>query len=145
LLYERLGDNDTAANYMELTIQQETGLSPDDDDDDTSTVAADGDVPGTASSRRTSTYSHKSNEAEEEQVGTGVTASTSKARLWLAKWALQHHDLDRADQLASELCQDGIEVDEAKAIIRDVHSRRVTMAFFTSIKRVHYSAVHNQK
>lgn len=126
LLYERLGDNDTAASYMELTVQQENGPSLEDDEDDSSTVAGDGNGLGAASSRRTSTYSHKSNEeTEEEQVGTGVTASTSKARLWLAKWALQRNDLDRADQLASELCQDGVEVDEAKAIMRDVHSRRV--------------------
>ncbi|KAI5289874.1 Anaphase-promoting complex subunit 23 [Ascosphaera aggregata] len=124
ILYERLGDGETAASYMELTVQQETGPSLDDEEDDASTVAGDGGVPGTASSRRTSSFSAKSNDQEEEQVGTGVTASTSKARLWLAKWALQHGDLDRADQLASELCQDGIEVDEAKALMRDVHSRR---------------------
>lgn len=52
-----------------------------------------------------------------------MTATTSKARLWLARWALRSGDLDRADQLAAELCQDGVEVEEAKALMRDVRAR----------------------
>jgi anaphase-promoting complex subunit 8 len=56
--------------------------------------------------------------------GIGVTATTSKARLWLARWAFRRGDFNRADQLAGELCQDGIEVEEAKALMRDVRARR---------------------
>ncbi|CAK44384.1 uncharacterized protein An02g10360 [Aspergillus niger] len=66
-LYERLGDDEEAASYMELTLQQE---------------------------------------------------------LWLARWSLRNGDLERADQLAGELCQDGVEVEEAKALMRDVRARR---------------------
>ncbi|CRG87501.1 Anaphase-promoting complex subunit 8 [Talaromyces islandicus] len=118
-LYERLGDDEEAAAYMELTLQQETGEveRPDTDSDD------DGDDKdsdnGAGVSRR------RSDDDDVEVVGgTGVTATTSKARLWLARWALRHGDLTRADQLAGELCQDGIEVEEAKALMRDVRARK---------------------
>ncbi|EEP79118.1 conserved hypothetical protein [Uncinocarpus reesii 1704] len=118
-LYERLGDEEEAAAYMELTLQQETGqMGRSDDYDDDTATDADG------ISRRTSTLTHQNDDLEDEPTGTGVTATTSKARLWLARWALRHHDLDRADQLASELCQDGVEVEEAKALMRDIRARR---------------------
>ncbi|KAK2794569.1 Anaphase-promoting complex subunit 23 [Onygenales sp. PD_12] len=127
-LYERLGDDEEAAAYMELTLQQETGqtgLDDEGDDDDD----GDGDGParggvGTSASRRTSSFTQKTDDADDEPTGTGVTATTSKARLWLARWSLKHGDLDRADLLAGELCQDGIEIEEAKALMRDVRARR---------------------
>ncbi|KAK2748540.1 Anaphase-promoting complex subunit 23 [Myotisia sp. PD_48] len=112
-LYERLGDEEEAADYMELTLQQETGQLENDDDD-----AKEKDA-----SRRTSSFTQH-DEAEDESRGIGVTATTSKARLWLARWALKHDDIDRADMLAGELCQDGVEVEEAKALMRDVRARR---------------------
>jgi anaphase-promoting complex subunit 8 len=120
-LYERLGDDEEAAAYMELTLQQETGEveRPDpgsDDDDDADDKNSDN---GAGAARR------RSDDGDVEVVGgTGVTATTSKARLWLARWALRHGDLTRADQLAGELCQDGIEVEEAKALMRDVRARK---------------------
>ena len=55
--------------------------------------------------------------------GTGVTTTTSKARMWLARWEFAKGNLTRAMELANELCQDGIEVEEAKALIRDVRAR----------------------
>ena len=55
--------------------------------------------------------------------GTGVTNTTSKARMWLAKWEFTHGRLARAMELANELCQDGVEVEEAKALIRDLRAR----------------------
>ena len=55
--------------------------------------------------------------------GTGVTAATSKARMWLAKHAMRTGDYTRAHQLATELCQDGVEVEEAKALVREVRVR----------------------
>lgn len=112
-LYERMGNEEDAAAYMELTLQQETGQTGRDDNGEN-----DGD-----DDRRASNFTHQSH-VEEEQSGTGVTATTSKARLWLARWALRQQDLERADQLAGELCQDGIEVEEAKALMRDVRARR---------------------
>ncbi|MCJ1310379.1 Anaphase-promoting complex subunit 23 [Agyrium rufum] len=56
-------------------------------------------------------------------AGTGVTNTTSKARMWLAQWAFAHREFKRAMQLANELCQDGVEVEEAKALIRDLRAR----------------------
>ncbi|OAG42747.1 hypothetical protein AYO21_03030 [Fonsecaea monophora] len=56
--------------------------------------------------------------------GTGTTATTSKARLWLARWCVKTGDLDRAERLAEELCMDGYEVEEAKGLVREVRGRR---------------------
>lgn len=127
-LYERLGDEDEAAAYMELTLQQETGQVPreeeyvssdneNDDDQDES-------ESGTTRPDRSTIQSSYNDDEEDMSHGTGVTATTSKARLWLARWALRNGDLDRADQLSGELCQDGVEVEEAKALMRDVRARR---------------------
>lgn len=55
--------------------------------------------------------------------GVGVTATTSKARMWLAKWEFAHEGFGRAMKLANELCQDGVEVEEAKALVRDLRAR----------------------
>ena len=55
--------------------------------------------------------------------GTGVTGTTSKARMWLARWEFARGGLARAMDLANELCQDGVEVEEAKALIRDLRAR----------------------
>lgn len=116
-LYERLGDEEEAAAYMELTLQQETGEIIRDNDSD-----SDNDNDEDSGCRR---KLYGNDDDDQEAVGgTGVTATTSKARLWLARWALRHGDLARADQLAGELCQDGVEVEEAKALMRDVRSRR---------------------
>lgn len=56
-------------------------------------------------------------------TGTGVTAATSKARMWLAKYTMRKGDYPRAMQLATELCQDGVEVEEAKALVRELRVR----------------------
>ena len=62
-------------------------------------------------------------EDETQSHGIGVTHTTSKARMWLARWELAHGGFQRAMELATELCQDGVEVEEAKALIRDVRAR----------------------
>jgi anaphase-promoting complex subunit 8 len=120
-LYERLGDEDEAAAYMELTLQQETGEidRPEPDSDEEDNIHSNNDRPPNADDGN-----ENDNNEPEAIGGTGVTATTSKARLWLARWALRQGDLTRADQLAGELCQDGIEVEEAKALMRDVRARR---------------------
>ncbi|KAF2153435.1 TPR-like protein [Myriangium duriaei CBS 260.36] len=56
-------------------------------------------------------------------AGTGVTQTTSRARLWLAKWAMARGEWARCMELANELCQDGFEVEEAKGLIKDVRGR----------------------
>ena len=55
--------------------------------------------------------------------GTGVTYITSRARMWLARWEFARGGLARAMELANELCEDGVEVEEAKALIRDLRAR----------------------
>jgi anaphase-promoting complex subunit 8 len=146
-LYERLGDEEEAAAYMELTLQQESGAPTNEDADDGDSSASehgsqsDADIEHSGDEDHDTAQRHRRNRkprakaesfaiqnddsiASETWNGTGVTATTSKARLWLAQYASRHGDLDRADQLASELCQDGIEVEEAKALMRDVRARR---------------------
>ena len=97
LMYEKLNDLDEAASYMEMTLAQEDGFTSNPEDGD-----------------------------EEEEIrgpGTGVTNTTSKARMWLARWEFGRGGLKRAMELANELCQDGVEVEEAKALIRDLRAR----------------------
>jgi anaphase-promoting complex subunit 8 len=55
--------------------------------------------------------------------GVGITPTTSKARLWLARWEFMRGMYQRAMELANELCQDGVEVEDAKALVRDIRSR----------------------
>ncbi|KAL8828669.1 MAG: hypothetical protein Q9170_006500 [Blastenia crenularia] len=95
MIYERLGDMEEAASYMELVMAQEEGpVNPD-----------------------------LTEEELEEGQGTGVTITTSRARMWLARWAVGREELGRAMELANELCQDGFEVEEAKALVRDLRAR----------------------
>ncbi len=97
LLYEKLDDLEEAASYMELTIAQE-GDQIDDEDE-------------------------RFNRGAERPQGTGATFTTSKARLWLARWEFSRGEFDRAMQLATELCEDGFEAEEAKALKRDCRAR----------------------
>jgi anaphase-promoting complex subunit 8 len=61
--------------------------------------------------------------SSEAAGGVGVTATTSKARLWLARWEYMRGMYQRAMELANELCQDGVEVEDAKALVRDIRAR----------------------
>ena len=97
-LYEKLDHIAEAASYMELTVAQEEG--PADEESDAGLE-----------------------EEEPRSGGTGVTATTSRARMWLARWEFSRGGLQKAMELANELCQDGTEVEEAKALIRDVRAR----------------------
>ncbi|CAK7267311.1 Anaphase-promoting complex subunit 8 [Sporothrix epigloea] len=114
LMYDQLEDHEEAKSYMELCMAQEEGESfsgekstlhrettgasgrPDDDDDP----------------------EEDSGEYGGGNEGTGVTPATSKARLWLARAAVSTGEYQTAIFLASELCQDGVEVEEAKALVR---------------------------
>lgn len=99
LMYEKLGEMEEAASYMEMTLAQEEGPAGEDEDED-------GEGRGTGTG-----------------TGTGVTNTTSKARMWLARWEFGRGGLERAMELCNELCMDGVEVEEAKALIRDVRAR----------------------
>ncbi|KAK6834579.1 hypothetical protein PG987_009273 [Apiospora arundinis] len=113
IMYESLDQDDDAKAYMEMCVAQEEGAPGDNvgesiviHNDDGSDEDGDG-REGGGNSRE----------------GTGVTAATSKARMWLAKHAMRIEDYTTANRLANELCQDGVEVEEAKALIREVRSR----------------------
>lgn len=114
LMNETLGEEEEARAYMELCVAQEDGNVENLGDDaavlsDTAGIYADEDAD--------------SGGIREKKQGTGVTTVTSKARMWLAKYAMRQGDYDSANRLANELCQDGQEVEEAKAIMREARSR----------------------
>ncbi|KAI9682432.1 MAG: Anaphase-promoting complex subunit 23 [Trizodia sp. TS-e1964] len=91
LMYEKLGNLQEAASYMELTLAQES---------------EGGDEDGAAAGQPM-----------------GITPTTSRARMWLAKWEVSRGELARAMELAKELRDDGVEVEEAKALIRELRSK----------------------
>lgn len=116
-MYEALDEEEDAKAYMEMCVAQEEGSADDNvgesitiHNDDGSDDDGDGGPPGTGGTSAV-------------REGTGVTAATSKARMWLARFAMRNEDYKTASRLANELCQDGVEVEEAKALIREVRSR----------------------
>ena len=113
-MYERLEDEEEARAYFEMCVAQEDGGADNLEAsvinihaDSTSSEGDSREVPGPSGGEK----------------GIGVTAATSKARMWLAKYAMRTHDYKRAMQLATELCHDGVEVEEAKALVREVRVR----------------------
>ncbi|KAL2887799.1 Anaphase-promoting complex subunit 8 [Ceratocystis lukuohia] len=150
LMHEQLDDIPTSKAYMELCMAQEVGgaaaaqalssdiqglhtgagnhsstsmresLSAADD-----TVMSDDDptshLPPTSTPAIPTAPSSSTDSGHVE--GTGVTAATSKARMWLARHALQTGEYVTASRLANELCEDGVEVEEAKALARDARAR----------------------
>lgn len=114
LMNESLGEEEEARAYMELCVAQEDGNVENLGDDDA--IRSDAAV---------GVFSDEADGGEdrEKKQGTGVTSVTSKARMWLARYAMRLGDYDAANRLANELCQDGQEVEEAKAIMREARSR----------------------
>ncbi|KAF7554218.1 hypothetical protein G7Z17_g3089 [Cylindrodendrum hubeiense] len=114
-MYDQLGEEVEAKSYMELCVAQEDGGA-----------AAEGDLAESIAIHNDSPPGSDNGADGEEKTGnegTGVTAATSKARMWLAKFAMRTSDYSTANRLAAELCQDGVEVEEAKALVREVRSR----------------------
>lgn len=109
LLYEKMGEMEEAASYMESTMAQEEG--PVTDSPDQREAEGIGGTPTRVGGGRGGS------------MGTGVTSTTSRARMWLAKWEFSQGNLARAMDLARELCHDGWEVEEAKALVRDLRGR----------------------
>lgn len=103
--------------------RQERGL-------DEESMQTEDDVGGDGDTEILSSPSTPSSDEEDEDAdgedgfGTGTTATTSKARLWLARYAFKSMDLERAERLAEELCMDGFEVEEAKSLAREVRGRK---------------------
>lgn len=116
--YERLGDEAEAKSYMETCLAQEEGGSEL--------------IESTVLNIRTGDSQSSDDEVrlvpEGQGSGTGVTAATSKARMWLAKHAMRTGDYEKALQLGTELCQDGIEIEEAKALVKETRMRRMVAA-----------------
>ncbi|EGR47857.1 uncharacterized protein TRIREDRAFT_22645 [Trichoderma reesei QM6a] len=117
-MYDQLGEEEEAKAYMELCMAQEDG-GPAAAGNLGESVRIHNDSPGGSEG-----YAEREDaNAEGNAEGTGVTAATSKARMWLAKFAMRTADYQTANRLAAELCQDGVEVEEAKALAREVRSR----------------------
>ncbi|KAL2130569.1 hypothetical protein VTI74DRAFT_6237 [Chaetomium olivicolor] len=122
-MYDNLKEVKEAKAYMELCLAQEEGGPHN----------AEGGAAGLGDSiaiRRDSAGAPGSDEEGDggegragHEAGTGVTFATSKARMWLAKYAMGVEDYATANRLAMELCQDGVEVEEAKALMREARSR----------------------
>lgn len=118
-MYERLGDDEESKGYMEMCVAQEEGPAADTLEPSFINIHTD----STSSDDESRPGVNGGSRRGGEGMGTGVTASTSKARMWLAKYAMRIGDYQRAMQLGTELCQDGVEVEEAKALVREVRVR----------------------
>ncbi|KAK4227105.1 anaphase-promoting complex subunit 8 [Podospora fimiseda] len=120
-MYATLGQAQEAKAYMELCMAQEYGGAANAEAagvGDSSAIHPDS--PGGGSDGEGDGGARGGGTTGE---GTGVTVATSKARMWLAKYAMHAEDYETANRLATELCQDGVEVEEAKALIREARSR----------------------
>jgi anaphase-promoting complex subunit 8 len=120
-MYDSLGEEDEAKAYMELCVAQEDGGQ----------AANEGSGLGDSIAIHHDSQGGISDDDEagngrggggDGHDGTGVTVATSKARMWLARHAMRKGDYTTANRLATELCQDGVEVEEAKALIREARS-----------------------
>jgi anaphase-promoting complex subunit 8 len=111
LLYQQLHEDETCAAYMDLVLAQEEG------------PMGDSELNPALITSQGSTATVPGSQQPQNHGGVGVTATTSRARVWLAKYAYRMGQYQRASELANELCQDGVEVEEAKALIRDIRSR----------------------
>ncbi|PKS08013.1 hypothetical protein jhhlp_006625 [Lomentospora prolificans] len=128
-MYNRLGEVDEAKSYMELCLAQEDGGVDSDDRRFAESIAIHNDSPPASDDGRGEGPASRAGGGDGhghghgQEGGTGVTAATSKARMWLARYALDTEDYATANRLATELCEDGVEVEEAKALLREVRAR----------------------
>jgi anaphase-promoting complex subunit 8 len=121
-MYDGLEEEDEAKAYMELCVAQEDGGAGAEEGTNLgSSIAIHHDSPGGAGASDDEGGDRAERGGGNE--GTGVTAATSKARMWLAQHAMRNEDYSTANRLATELCQDNVEVEEAKALIREARSR----------------------
>ncbi|EXU97387.1 anaphase promoting complex subunit 8 and tetratricopeptide domain protein [Metarhizium robertsii] len=128
-MYDQLGEEEEAKAYMELCVAQEEGGAADANNLGESSVMIHTDSPA---SEDYADREDGSAGADGGGEGTGVTAATSKARMWLARFAMRTSDYTTANRLATELCQDGVEVEEAKALVREIRSRMEASGMFGS-------------
>lgn len=123
-MYDQLDEEDEAKAYMELCVAQEDGgAGVEGADNFSSSIAIHHDSPGAAGGAGSDDEGRDRPDRGGGNEGTGVTVATSKARMWLAQYAMRTSDYGTATKLANELCQDGVDVEEAKALIREARSR----------------------
>ena len=101
----------------------DSGEATENDDDDDTEILSSPTSPDAPTSPQTSD-AEDGPEGVDIGFGTGTTATTSKARLWLARHCVRTGDLERAERLAEELCMDGYEVEEAKGLVREIRGRK---------------------
>lgn len=58
--------------------------------------------------------------AEDDDV---ITLESSKAHMWLAKWEMSRGNLRKAEKYATEIMNGSFDLEEAKALVRDLRSR----------------------
>jgi len=122
-MYDGLDEEDEARAYMELCVAQEDGgASAEGAANLGESIAIHHDSPGGAGASDDEGGAARADRGGGNE-GTGVTAATSKARMWLAQYAMRNEDYSTANRLATELCQDNVEVEEAKALIREARAR----------------------
>ncbi|KAG5932353.1 hypothetical protein E4U53_001373 [Claviceps sorghi] len=126
-MYDHLGQEEEAKAYMELCVAQEEGTAADADANnplgDSVMVRNDSPAGSDDAPQHGPDDQTPRGDGAAAMEGTGVTPATSKARMWLARFAMRTSDYATANRLAMELCQDGVEVEEAKALVREVRSR----------------------
>jgi anaphase-promoting complex subunit 8 len=116
-MYDGLEEEAEAKAYMELCVAQEDGGAGDNNPGESIAIHQDSPGGGSDDGREREARGGTGHD------GIGVTIATSKARMWLAQNAMRSEDYVTATRLATELCQDGFEVEEAKALIREARSR----------------------
>ncbi|SPQ21634.1 89fcb425-6c4b-4d2b-9d60-b63cbb50a124 [Thermothielavioides terrestris] len=127
-MYDRLGEEEEAKAYMELCLAQEEGATGPGEGGGAAaglseSIAIHHDSQGAGAGAGSDGEGEGDEGGAGHEGGTGVTFATSKARMWLAKYAMRAEDYETANRLAMELCQDGVEVEEAKALMREARSR----------------------
>lgn len=60
---------------------------------------------------------------EDTLENSAPSPATNRAKMWLARWEFGNRNWARASELANELCQEGGEIEEAKALVRDLRAR----------------------
>lgn len=118
--YDKLNDTDAVRAWLELTIAQEEGIL-----ERAAEVAEGASFLGLSQSMM-STRPAADEDEDIVRGGTGVTATTSRAKLWLARLEYvkgEKRHLERALQLANDLLTDGYEVEEAKALAHEIQAR----------------------
>ncbi|KAI0388613.1 TPR-like protein [Xylariaceae sp. FL0594] len=125
-MYDSLDEVEEAKAYMEMCVAQEVGGAGE-KLDESITIHQDSDSPGRGSDDD-GQEDVRARGAAAGGEGTGVTQATSKARMWLARYAMRTEEYETAIRLANELCEDGYEAEEAKALIREARSRMESAA-----------------